>query len=403
MNILALTSAYPQPDDGNEVVTPTVKYFCEKWVEDGHRVVVIHNNSCFPKAFYMIPDGARKKLSSKLGHDLPTAASRKQLNRIEKGVHVFRLPMVKTIPHSQFSQRKIDKQIDKIERILEKEKFKPDVIISHWVNPQIELIIPLGKVYGAKTSLVFHDDCSERNVERFNLKEKIRELTAVGCRSQSYAEHVRDVLDLERTPFVCYSGIPDDLADARQKEFDVEKLNNVPEYIYVGRLVKYKNVDVIIEALHQFYGDRLFKLHIVGVGAEEAALKQKVSEYGLEDRVVFYGQLKRNDVFELMKKCMCFIMVSQHETFGMVYIEAMLAGCITIASIGGGVDGIIQDGENGFLSEEGSVRQLISKLQVIDEMGTSSRSIIRKNAFSTAYHFKDSIVAKKYLEEIKRL
>ena len=47
MKILALTSAYPEPDDGNVVVTPTVKYFCEKWAQSGNQVIVIHNNSCF--------------------------------------------------------------------------------------------------------------------------------------------------------------------------------------------------------------------------------------------------------------------------------------------------------------------------------------------------------------------
>ena len=54
--------------------------------------------------------------------------------------------------------------------------------------------------------------------------------------------------------------------------------------------------------------------------------------------IVFHGQIPRDEVFELMKKCFCFTMVSEKETFGMVYIEAMLAGCVTVASKDGGVD-----------------------------------------------------------------
>ena len=65
MKILVLTSVYPEPDDGIEIVTPTVKYFCDKWVEQGHKVVVIHNNSCFTLPFYWIPDFFRKKMESK--------------------------------------------------------------------------------------------------------------------------------------------------------------------------------------------------------------------------------------------------------------------------------------------------------------------------------------------------
>jgi hypothetical protein len=94
MNILALTSVYPQPDDGTEVVTPTVEYFCQKWSEAGHRVIVIHCNSCFPALFYAIPDNFRAKLSSKFGHNLPTKASRKPLSRESKGVKVYRLPIL---------------------------------------------------------------------------------------------------------------------------------------------------------------------------------------------------------------------------------------------------------------------------------------------------------------------
>ena len=44
-------------------------------------------------------------------------------------------------------------------------------------------------------------------------------------------------------------------------------------------------------------------------------------------------------------------MVSDNETFGMVYIEAMLAGCVTIASKAGGVDGVIIDGKMDFIKQ----------------------------------------------------
>ena len=49
-------------------------------------------------------------------------------------------------------------KIKKIENILTMEKFVPEVIVSHWVNPQLDLIIKLGERYNAKASLVFHGD-----------------------------------------------------------------------------------------------------------------------------------------------------------------------------------------------------------------------------------------------------
>lgn len=401
MNILALTSAYPQPDDGKEVVTPTVKYFCDEWAEMGHNVIVVHNNSCFPRFFYWIPDKMREKLSSRLGHNLPTAESRKPLHRVEGNVKIYRIPMVKVIPHGKFSEEKIGRQISKIEKILNDEQFVPDIIISHWVNPQIELLPVLGKKYGAKTSLVFHGDCTEQNIERFQLRENVKKLSAVGCRNKEYAEYVKDALNLETMPFICYSGIPNKLANEQEMQLKTGlNLDWNREFVYVGRLVKYKNVDVIIQALNNAYPDHSFKLHIIGEGAEREKLEALAKELNVAENVMFHGQLPRTDVFRFMQKCCCFIMVSDNETFGMVYIEAMLAGCVTIASKNGGVDGVIVDGENGFLSEQGNANALAEKIRAIENFENEDLNVLRQMGIVTAIKYSDKNVAERYINDV---
>lgn len=399
MKILVLTSVYPEPDDGTEIVTPTVKYFCDKWAEQGHDIIVIHNNSCFPLPFYWIPEFVRKKMESKLGHNFPVRSARNSLMTQEEGVKIFRLPLKKVLPHGKFSRTRINKQIKKIENILDKEKFVPEVIISHWINPQIDLITKLGEKYNAKTSLVFHGDCSEKNIEKFNLIEKINKLDAVGCRNETYANYVKEKLNLKKTPFVCYSGIPDDLAQQQIENIGILELEDSLNFIYVGRLIKYKNVDVIIRALHKKYQDRAI-LHIVGEGAEEENLRQLSRQLKIEKNIIFHGQLPRNEVYRMMKKSYCFIMVSDNETFGMVYIEAMLAGCVTIASKAGGVDGVIIDGENGFLSKQGDESELVKTLDEIEKKSKEEIAKIRKKAILTAYTYRDSEIARKYLNDV---
>ena len=398
MNILALTSAYPQPDDDGAVITPTVKYFCEKWAESGHRVVVIHNNSCFPSLFYAVPEKIRKKLESKMGHTFPTKASRKAIFYNEADISVYRIPMVKVIPHSKFSRSQIDKQIIKIEEVLKKEQFIPNVIVAHWVNPQVDIVDRLLKIYPAKASLVIHNDCSEENAVKFDLANKVKIFDAIGCRSESYADKVMKVLNLKKRPFICYSGIPDETAEKQINNLDGSMLTISLDFIYVGRLIKYKNVDVIIKALNQKYAGQSYKLHIIGSGAEKDELKNLTRLLGCEENVIFYGQLPRSEVFKLMKKCYCFIMVSDNETFGMVYIEAMLAGCLTIASKHGGVDGVIVDGENGFLSQQGDVGELVATLNRIEKRNDITE--IRKRAILTAYEYRDSKVAQRYLDDV---
>lgn len=401
MKILALTSVYPQPDDGKEIVTPTVKYFCDKWVEMGHDVIVIHNNTSFPRLFYCIPDCLRSKLSSILGHNFPTLSSKNTLCRTENGVSIYRLPLQKIIPHGNFNSKVITLQIEKIKEILKKEQFVPDVIISHWANPQVEMLIPLKNEYASKVSLVFHGDCSDRNIERFNIKEKVKYIDAIGCRNKMYALEVQKKLGLKKEPFICYSGIPDELAEKRSYDLkkDINFIDN-REFIYVGRLVKYKNVDTIIKALEKTFPAKDFVFHIVGEGAEEKNLANLSREFGLAKNIVFHGQLPRDEVFELMEKCLCFCMVSDNETFGMVYIEAMLAGCVTIASKDGGVDGVIVDGKNGFLARQGNVDDLALKIKEVFNLSAMEREGLRRRAVETAVEFSDSNVAYRYLNDV---
>ena len=400
MNILALTSVYPQPDDGDDVVTPTVQYFCNKWAEAGHCVFVIHSNSRFPALAYTVPVGIRQKLSSKLGFNFPTESSRKPKMRVENGIKIYRLPMTKIVPHKRFRKNQIKVQTGKIEEILSAERFVPDLIVSHWLNPQLDLILTLKKKYNVKTSLVFHNDCTLKNVEIYDLKNTITQIDAVGCRNMTYAKEVKDRLGLSRMPFICYSGIPDEKAE--EQIMTIENLPITPkhDYIYAGRLVQYKNVDVIVKALSRTFPNGGFKLHVIGEGAEREILERMTKKFGITDQVIFYGSMSRDKVFETMKKCNCFIMVSDNETFGMVYIEAMLAGCITVASKKGGVDGVIIDGVNGFLSEQGSVDDLVLTLARIDSLSREETVELKKKAIRTAYEYRDSKVSEDYLSDV---
>ena len=56
MNILVITTIYPEPDDGVLApTTPVVHNFAKEWVKMGHKVMAIHNSNKFPLPFYFIP------------------------------------------------------------------------------------------------------------------------------------------------------------------------------------------------------------------------------------------------------------------------------------------------------------------------------------------------------------
>lgn len=140
---------------------------------------------------------------------------------------------------------------------------------------------------------------------------------------------------------------------------DVE-FNEPLKVLTCGNLIKRKNLDKVIEALKDFDG---VELTVIGDGKEFERLK-KISK-----NVDFKGSLSKEKVLEYMSKSDVFILPSVDETLGMVYLEAMSQGCITVGTLNEGVDGVIKNGENGFLIEPTvkAVKNVVLKIKSLDK------------------------------------
>lgn len=104
------------------------------------------------------------------------------------------------------------------------------------------------------------------------------------------------------------------------------------KFVYVGRLVKYKRIDSIIKVLADI-SNIDWELDIIGEGSEKEYLTELAARLHQSNRINFCGCLPRDEVMNKMKDAHCFIMVSKNEIFGLVYLEAMAASCITIMLI----------------------------------------------------------------------
>lgn len=407
MNILVLTNVYPSTEEmWNNNITRVIPFFCHKWVEQGHNVIAINNISSFPTIYVEGYVWLMKLLKPFTGKEVPDITYFRHSSQIRKfedhGVMVYVLPMRKMLPHGCFSSKEFSKQIEKIIGILNIEHFVPDVITGHWLNPQLRLVAELGEHFkSAKTGFVFHNDQDVERIKKFNAQRWIMKIDNVGGRSRQAVEEIERNLKTEKKPFICYSGVADEYAD----DITVDTYKRLSEkglsLLFVGRLVEYKKVDSILLACDKIRNNLDFKLDIVGDGPIRNNLHWLASDLKLS-HVFFWGNLDRNSVQTFMKDADVFIMISVHETFGLVYIEAMLQGCLVIASRNGGVDGIIIDGENGFLCNEGDADELAIILRRIVEFPMEERRRISRNARKCALQFTDSIVAKRYLEDILR-
>lgn len=399
MNILVLTSVYKDSSLGNlDGSTNVVNSFVHDWVKLGHRVIVIHNSHKYPLFVHKLPDELKKKLASRMGFGIADYKAICEKQYEDGGAQVWRLPMLKLIPHKAPAKGVIKRQVDKIKKILTKADFKPDVMTGHWASPQMEIISELKKQYHCCTAVVLHGN-GYVSSSKFPSKEYLKNIDKLGCRSVAQAKQIKELLNLEELPFVCYSGVPD--AYLRKFKIDTNKFKDIKtwKFIYVGRLVKYKHVETIIRALASFI-EIDWTLDIVGDGAESDYLKQTAKNCGCIEKVMFHGRVSRNKVMELLKETHCFILVSKGEAFGLVYLEAMAASCVAIGSIGEGIDGVIVDGKNGFLCEPADESALQKKLQTLFRMGTNNVCELVENGYKTAEEFADSKVAEKYLDDL---
>ena len=117
-----------------------------------------------------------------------------------------------------------------------------------------------------------------------------------------------------------------------------------------GSLIERKKTHITIQAfslLKEKYPQAI--LTIIGQGEEEQTLKNLCIQLNISDRVKFLGQMSNEQVMDMMSRSQFFVMPSVREGFGVVYLEAMASGCITIGTEGEGIADLIVSGQNGFL------------------------------------------------------
>lgn len=193
---------------------------------------------------------------------------------------------------------------------------------------------------------------------------------------------------------VIYNGI-------QAHEFEqVNKEDYKYNIITVGSLIPRKKHDITINAIGQLVKKYpQIKLNIIGFGGEIEKLKTVVQENNLSQTVCFKGQITNEEVQDLMNKSYIFLLPSINEGFGIVYAEAMKARCITIGTIGEGIDGFIINGENGFLvnADINEIKNLI--MDIYD--GKYDLNKIRTNAYNDSKELTWKNNIQKYLNLIK--
>ena len=398
MNIAVLTSVYPAKD-APVGTTPVVHYFTREWVNKGHKVHVFHLESSFPSLFYLFGRLFKKSLDSRLGHLVPSTKPI-EYEETKEGVLVTHLPIEKQRPYGRFSKKQIDKALTRISSAIEKEGI-PDCFVGHWDNPQMDLLYLLKRQFHRPTCLVYHSNDYARMRKCFGDDFDVlrKDIDLVGFRNKTSMDVYIKQFGAPEHSFIASSGISSVFVEAgKNSDKRIEAIRN---FIYVGAIVERKYPLSILDALAKAYHNDPFNITYIGDGLQKKDLEPHFRELKCTGNIILTGRIPRDEVISYLSKADVFIMISRAELFGLVYLEAMALGCITIGSRNEGIDGIIEDGVNGFLCEAGNENELCSIINRIRSMSKSQLMQMSNRAKLTALHYSDVNVADRYIEQLK--
>lgn len=167
-----------------------------------------------------------------------------------------------------------------------------------------------------------------------------------------------------------------------------------------------KGVDTLIRAI-KIVKDRGFKAaYDIGGGREDFLfenVKKLADDLDVKNEIKWFGKVDRKGVVELMQNSDCFVLASQSESFGTVYIEALACGKPVIATRCGGPESIVND-INGILVSIDNPEELAdAMIRMMNEYKNFDQGAIRNDFLK---RFSKTVVVEKYIDiynEISRL
>lgn len=155
-----------------------------------------------------------------------------------------------------------------------------------------------------------------------------------------------------------------------------------PTVLYLGRLKRYKRVDLVIRAVARLHAQGLpVRLVVAGRGDAEPALRALAYRLGLGDAVRFAGFVSQEEKRTLFRRTWVHAFASPKEGWGISNMEAAACGTATVASDAPGLRDSVAHGRTGFLVPHGDVPALADQLAAVlsnpdlrERLGAGARS-----------------------------
>ena len=350
-----------------------IGYFTETWHPNVDGVVIAISNA--------------KERLEKLGYKIIifTAGDVKKQKKLEKGkTYIF--PSVEFIPYPTYKLAIFP--YPDAEDIVKREKI--DIIHSHGMAPMGLAALYAAKILKKPLIGTLHTNIQEAThyLTPIEPMQKIMKSVAWGYLRTYYnqcdlvivpSKYMRKECEKNgiRNVVTVSNGV--DIKRFRPGKKKIWKDKTV--IMYTGRLVKEKNLEVMIKAANlvkKKINNALFV--VVGTGPMEMKYRELVKKYGVEDCFIFIGGVRNKDIHEYYQNADVFAFPSMFETQGLSALEAMACGLPVAGARYLAIPDLVKDGINGYLFEPHDVKGCANAIiKCVKE-----REKLRKNAIKTA-------------------
>ncbi|MDO4988790.1 MAG: glycosyltransferase [Synergistes sp.] len=255
--------------------------------------------------------------------------------------------------------------IKKLYRKIVKEHGEPDIIHAHFLG-EAEIALALKPLTSAKFVMTEHSSSVNMNVS--DISANLLNIAAMVY--QSYDDVItvspamqKRIYDIAKVNTKCIPNIVDLTAFGNISSVKHDCFN----FTFVGNMISLKNPQLCITAFAKsFQNQTAVTLTLIGGGSELNKCKKLVKDLSVADKVKILGVMPRNKIAGYLASSDCFVLPSQAETFGVVYIEAMSCGLPVIATRCGGPESFVNE-SNGVLIPVNDEQALVDAFRYMFE------------------------------------
>jgi rhamnosyl/mannosyltransferase len=232
----------------------------------------------------------------------------------------------------------------------------------------------------------------------------LRRADAIVATSRAYADSSAALRPFQDKVTVIPLGVPSEHA-SQESLTSGRRLRDRfggPLIVFVGRLVYYKGLPVLLEAMVGLDA----KLVIVGTGPMDAELRAQAARLGLSDRVFFEFVPYEESVtaYFLAADAVVLPSTERTEAFGLSLLEAMACGKPVVATeLGTGTSVVCEDGVNGIVVPPGDSAALRSALKRLLEDPALARRFGEAGREKVRTHYSVEAMTRSFVELYQRL